>query len=531
MSDLKCIFSSNASGRPYCRDEEEALMYRIKDNTCAVFNGSDLIFASESERFTKAKHDAVPPTQNLEMFKKYYPDQNQEDLVPVTWEKPNNTPLQIYECFYQSGFKEAAILVNYAFGSSEDSVTLAYMRAGQKPKILKQFPKDASLCRMYGDASARIFNVSNYAEGKFMGLAGFGKDNGHIYAEWDKENKEIVVHSERIRNECTVLRTQSDVMDSCDFAFTFQRDFEQVIVEVTKYFKELLVQNNIKTKNLCLSGGGVMNCPTNSKIVDLGLFENYYASPQPSDGCANSIGRFYAMMQNNGERIESKRLESAYLGVTYPHTDYPYKKECINKDRTNYLCNFLESGGVIAWFQDGAEYGPKSLGHRSFLADPTKPSIKEAMNKIKGRESWRPIAPIVPEELFHRIFEVNNTDMCEFMLRTLKVKKKWALKMGAVIHVDGTVLPQLLKREINPLLYDLIMSYFERTHIPCLINTSLNINGFPIVETPKDFGLLIEEIGFKKEIPDVKGVLTEGSNSFEVFPPIDADECIYSSIS
>ena len=140
----------------------------------------------------------------------------------------------------------------------------------------------------------------------------------------------------------------------------------------------------------------------------------------------------------------------------------------------------------------------------------------DEINRIKGREWWRPLAPVVPEELFGRLFDVNNVDMCEFMLRTLHIKEKWKNKLNAVWHVDGTTRPQLLKREVNPELYDLLMYYYRQTGIPCLINTSLNINGFPIVETPADFCDLIEEVGYVENVPTVKPVFVDRGSFYEV---------------
>jgi carbamoyltransferase len=427
VSSLRYIFSSGASGRPYCRDENEGFRFRTKDNTCAVFEDSKLIYASESERFTKIKHDYSLPYQNLETFERYYLNSSNKKIETVQFDWTSHHDCHIFECFYQSGFNEAAVLVNDGCGNLDESITLAYMKQGETPVILKKFERENSLCGLYRFASDAVFNQKSNCEGKFMGLAGYGKDNGSVYAEWDDKNKEIVVHKDLAVSDGKICMERAtrpdDVMGSKDYAYSVQRDFEHVLVEVVKYFRELLDQNNFQTKNLCMSGGGVLNCPANSKIVDLGLFDNYYASPQPSDGCAESIGKFFKIMHENGEIIESKRLETAYLGLTYPIEMLPGKKEFIEQ-RIGYISEFLESGGVVAWYQEGAEYGPRALGHRSFLADPTKQQMLDDLNKIKGREAWRPLAPIVPEELFNRIFEVDNTDMCEFMLRTLKIKER-----------------------------------------------------------------------------------------------------------
>ena len=104
------------------------------------------------------------------------------------------------------------------------------------------------------------------------------------------------------------------------------------------------------------------------------------------------------------------------------------------------------------------------------------------------------------------------------MLRTLKIREKWQPRLQAVCHVDGTTRPQMLKREVNPQLYDLLMFYFEQTKTPCLVNTSLNINGFPIVETPRDFGNLLEEVQFMEDVPEVRGIFVDGNEVYRVYP-------------
>ena len=520
MTSLRYVYSSSASGRPYCR--RRIFDMRTKDNACVVLDGTRVVYASEAERITKVKHDFNLPIENLRMFMTYSPLAKENELEDFNTEAhENHHESHIYEAFYQSGFKDAAVLVVDGFGNLNDCVTLAHMKEGEEPLILKKFSSDDSPCRVYEKASRSIFKAHN-TQGKLMGLAAYGQDNLERYISWDDAHKSIhIVSKEKIDVDVQkAMQGTDDVMLAKDVAFTVQKNFEEVQVEVVKYLSELLKKNGIETENLCMSGGGFLNCPANSKIVGLGLFKHYYASPQPSDGCAESVGTALREMQLAGEHLESHRLESAYLGVTYPATDLTWRKEFMKKPIAQ-VCEHLKNQGVVAWCQDGAEYGPRALGHRSFLADPTHKEMLDALNKIKGREVWRPLAPIVPEELITRIFDVENTDMCEFMLRTLTIKEKWQSRLDAVCHADGTTRPQLLKRDVNPMLYDLIMEFFNQTHVPCLVNTSLNINGFPIVETPRDFCNLAEEICFMKEIPPVLNVFVEDGVAYEVIPYVN----------
>ena len=538
MGKLGYIFSDEGFTRPYCFAPFD--ICHTKDNACIVFDGCNIIYAGEAERFSKIKHDYSVPTWALDAFcthskgsldeKGFLVDELESsrlqdyDLERIPHSHHEN---HIFEVFYQSGFKESAVMVNDGVGTLDECITLAYMQEGKEPQILKKFDRNQTPSGFYGYVAEEIFG-EYYTEGKLMGLAAYGSMLlEEPYIKWFNDKKLIHVDMARagrdIKKHFEKSDEHKDVMLVRDIAFTVQKNYEDTIVQVVRHFKELLNEHGIKTKNLCMSGGGVLNCPTNSKIIDLELFEHYYASPQPSDGCAESIGAAFCKMHDEKEALHSQRLKSAYLGTTYcadelilPHTHMSAP--------ISSVCEYLKEGDVILWYQDGAEYGPRALGHRSFLADPSKKEMLEILNRIKGREQWRPLAPIVPEELFTRIFEVENTDMCEFMLRTLTVKKRWQSRMQAVCHIDGTTRPQLLKREINPQLYDLLMAYFERTHIPCLVNTSLNINGFPIVETPEDLTFLQEEFDFMEDIPPVKFVFVEENNHYELLGLWKQDE-------
>ncbi len=498
------------TGRPFAKWVPEGT--RTKDNACVVFDGTKVIYASESERHTHRRHDYETPFLALEAFKDNF-FSGGCNLEKLESNDPNVSHHlhHIYEAFYQSGFKEAAVLVNDGRGNEGDCVTFAYMEEGAKPQILKKFSDDNSPCLLYNKA-ASIVHDHNFAEGKFMGLSAYGRDNGKEYIKFNRITKQIETDEAQLiadLDQCLKGQNKekgSDPMTAKHVAFTVQDNFENVVVELVKHLKELLIKNGLETENLCLSGGGILNCPANSKIVGLGLFKHYYASPEPSDGCAESVGRGLKLLEEKGEILKSNRLETPYLGATYSIKNS--ELSLYTEDRPlKLISEELNKGSIIAWYQEGAEFGPRALGHRSFLADPSTTGMFDALNKVKGRESWRPLAPIVPDRLFKLVFDADNTEMCEFMLRTLTIKDQWRDKLKEVCHCDGSTRPQILKRELNPILYDLLMTYFEKTGIPCLVNTSLNINGFPIVETPYDFRCLVEEFYFMSDIPPIKSVL------------------------
>ena len=516
MPELRYVFAGSGSGRPYCR--EKVAQCRSKDNVCVVMDGCEIVFASETERLTKKKHDFAIPLDNLRIFKAFSPLAQDAELSQINIDDaPNNHhENHIYEVFYQSGFKESAVLVIDGEGNLDDCITLAYMKEGEEPLILKKFSKKDSACHVYGHTSRCVFK-RDMTQGKLMGLAAYGKYAGKDYIWWDESSKTVQIASddEILDDVNACLSETEDVMLARDIAFTVQKNFEETILSVMRHFKSLLEEKGIATDNLCLSGGGILNCPTNSKVINLGYFRHYYGSPQPSDGCANSAGAAFRNMQYRGEKMKSSRLKTPYLGVTYPKSELFNSSQRIKKP-TETIVDKLWKGEVLAWYQGGAEWGPRALGHRSFLADPTKPGMWEALNKIKGRESWRPFAPIVPDRLFRLIFDEENTDMCEYMLRTLPIRDEWKERLKAVCHVDGTTRPQILEKDQNPQLHELLMTYFHKTGVPCLVNTSLNINGFPIVESPVDFCFLYDEIEAMKDIPPVNAIFVEDKAYYEV---------------
>ena len=145
----------------------------------------------------------------------------------------------------------------------------------------------------------------------------------------------------------------------------------------------------------------------------------------------------------------------------------------------------LSEGNVFGWFQGRSEFGPRALGNRSILADPRRADMKDKLNKrVKFRQAFRPFAPIVPYERATNIFV--GEDESAFMLRAKRVRPEWKDRIPAVVHVDGTARVQTVRREHNESIYDLLMEFEKLTGVPVLVNTSFNIKGEPIVETPQD---------------------------------------------
>ena len=490
-------------------------------SACLVVDGK-VIDNYEEERFDRKKHsDNFPELSIKRIFKKNHLTINDIDILAGNFEEqdiieafPNvkKFPKVIYynhhmghicDSFFQSGFKSAACLIVDGCGDNDESITLAHVK-NNEIKILKQYPLSMSLGILY-TASIGYCNMGNFSEGKLMGLSSYGKPLNVDILKWNNETKEIdtpyikysyeyikniaknysndlVKLIENIMNDYflkMIYPYSNDKTNSLihyiNFAATIQDNFNKIYLELAKYLKELTGE-----ENLILSGGCIQNCVGNNIIVESGLFKNVFAGPAPHDaGTAAGYALYAAHMA--GENIDNKRLRTSY------RNDY-YKSPMFGKKYNQLeLAEQLKNNKVLLWYQNGSEIGPRALGHRSILANPSDRHIFNILNNnIKHRENYRPLAPIVPAELFDIIFDVKSYDLTEFMLRTIPIREEWRKRLPVICHIDGTTRPQRLLKSVNPELYNLIMNFYEITGIPCLVNTSMNDKGEPIIETPKE---------------------------------------------
>ena len=248
-----------------------------------------------------------------------------------------------------------------------------------------------------------------------------------------------------------------------------------------------------RCRSLCLTGGIAMNSVFNGKASYLSPFENIYVPHAPDDS-GNSIGAALWVASNSGQKIVlDSNLSTSYLGRSYNNQEIEeiLTRYCL---KTNYLPNIekkvaqlLAKGKIIGWFQGRMEFGQRALGNRSILADPRDPNMKDKINKaVKYRESFRPFAPSVLEEYQKEYFEIENCIPVPYMEKVFPIRKEKQKLIPAVVHADGTGRLQTVNQSTNPLYYKLIEEFKRITNIPIVLNTSFNVNGEPIVESPTD---------------------------------------------
>ena len=347
---------------------------------------------------------------------------------------------------------------------------------------------------LYSRVSSYIFGDWNKC-GEVMGLAPYGRadrikplvefKNGALNVpEWTEalDQPYLPDTEEKWENGSGMPHWQ-------DLAWRVQEDTERVLIERAIWLREAT-----GAKNLCISGGVALNCVANGKIVREAGYDNVWIQPAAGDdGIAIGCAYYGHLAIHNGPR--NFVMEHAFLGAPYSEAEVAAaakkwlvrSKPCKSPGDNIFAetARVLAEEKVVGWFQGGSEFGPRALGNRSILADPRKGSMKDLLNtQVKHRQAFRPFAPIVLAERAREVFEGDEDS--PFMLLAKRVRPEWKDKIPAIVHVDGTARVQTIRREHNERLYLLLKEFENITGVPVVLNTSFNIRGEPIVETPAD---------------------------------------------
>lgn len=347
---------------------------------------------------------------------------------------------------------------------------------------------------MYSRVSSYIFADWNKC-GEVMGLAPYGRPNAFkplvemhdgelAFPEWGLDfDKPWLVDRERKWETSPSMRHWEDL------AWRMQDDTEKALLERAKWLRE-----TTGAKNLCMAGGVALNCVANGRIQREAGFDNVWIQPAAGDD-GIAIGCAYYGYLEVLKKPRSSVMNHAFVGR--PYTDREaraavdkalVRAQTVTTDCANICAEtakLLADGHVFGWFQGASEFGPRALGNRSILADPRRPDMKDKLNsRVKHRQAFRPFAPIVLAERVDEIFE--GAEESPFMLLVKRVRPEWTDKIPGIVHVDGTARIQTVREDQNARLYRLLKEFDAITGVPVLINTSFNVKGEPIVETPDD---------------------------------------------
>lgn len=417
--------------------------------------------------------------------------------------------------FLPSPFNKAAILS--VDGVGEWTTTSYGYGEGNQIKILKHISFPSSLGLLYSTITAYLgFSVNN-SEYKVMGLSPYGNMDRETNPYYKKLFKIIDVkedgsyrfdlsyftyhYKDRMPSKklCVLLggdvrKPEEQIKERHkDIAAALQMVFEDIMIKMLNH-----VQKETKQENIVLAGGAALNSVFNGKILSGTKFRDIWIQPEPGDG-GTSIGAALYLYNSLLDKKRSFFMDNAYLGPEF--SDKEIKKfldenkiiyEEFNDDEelTTNTANLIFENNVVGWFQGRMEWGPRALGARSILSNPTNPKMQEILNlKVKHREKFRPFAPVVCEEDANKYFECDKPSIplpADFMLMVYPIKKKYHKTIPAVTHVDGSGRLQVVRKDQNKKYYNLIKSFGKLSGIPILINTSFNIRGEPIVCTPYD---------------------------------------------
>ena len=432
--------------------------------------------------------------------------------------------------FFPSPFEEAVILT--ADGVGEWATTTVAIGKKNNLEVLKEINFPHSIGLLYSAFTYYVGFKVNSGEYKLMGLAPYGNPK---YVEKIVKNLIDIKEDGSFRlnqqyfNYATGLTMTNEKFNKLfghkprnykseeinqfhmDIAASVQKVLEDLMVKLVRSLKK-----EYGLKNLCLAGGVALNCVANGKILNEKIFDNIWIQPAAGDAGGSlgaALALWYLEEKNQRKVSPEDQMHGSYLGPEFSQKEI---EEVFNKIGANfeimdedklleYTCNSLSNGEAVGWFQGRMEFGPRALGARSILADPRSSEMQKNLNlKVKFRESFRPFAPSIlrkdlsewfninidtPYMLF--VAELNNKKVIKlsenenklFGIKKLNVKRS---EIPAVTHVDYTARIQTVHQETNIKYYKLLNKFKDKTSCPILVNTSFNVRGEPIVNTPED---------------------------------------------
>ena len=267
-----------------------------------------------------------------------------------------------------------------------------------------------------------------------------------------------------------------------DLAASVQRRLEEVLLELARGLHE-----RTGNRDLVMAGGVALNCVANSRLWRDGPHERIWVQPAAGDA-GTALGAALHVAADLGDRPRPMTTAALGRGWDEGALEQRLRTAAIAFERpddvTQAVAEALARDEIVAWFQGRSEFGPRALGHRSLLADPREPGNLERLNDVKGREQFRPVAPMVLDERAGEIFD--GPLPSPFMLFTHDVRPGWAGRIPAVVHVDGTARIQTVDRRSEPLVARMLERFEALTGVPVVVNTSLNTAGRPMVDDPRD---------------------------------------------
>ncbi len=431
--------------------------------------------------------------------------------------------------FFPSPFEEAVVLT--ADGVGEWATTTVAVGKKNDLEIKKEIHFPHSLGLLYSAFTYYTGFKVNSGEYKLMGLAPYGspiyenkvkelvdiKDDGTFRLDQKYFNYAtgLTMTNEKFHNlfgqKPRNPKNEKITQFHMDIAASIQKVTEEIMIKLAK-----AIRKEYNIKNLCLAGGVALNCVANGKILKEKIFDNIWIQPAAGDA-GGSLGAALALwhIEQKKERVVNSNddMKGSYLGTEFNQEEIEKELKSVGanfetieyEDLISKTAEFLSNEKAIGWFQGRMEFGPRALGARSILGDPRSDKMQKNLNlKVKYRESFRPFAPSILREHLSDWFNINVDSPYMLLVADVNSNKKIEMneeqkklfgidklnikrsEIPAVTHVDYSARIQTVTKEINKPYYDLISKFKEKTGCPVIVNTSFNVRGEPIVNSPTD---------------------------------------------
>jgi len=401
-----------------------------------------------------------------------------------------------------SGFDSTAVLTMDGVGERDTGLTASYGNGELEIHSRSRFPNSPGV--YYSAVTKYLGFLPDNDEYKVMGLSSYGEPefldvfrkiissrNGSIKVNTNMLDVHMGVHRADFSPDVRKIigpprKPGAEITEAhMNIACSAQKALEEVGLSLARYLRKITGLDR-----LVISGGVGLNCVMNGLIEREAGFKEVYPFPASHDA-GTSIGAAVAVHRKFFPDISLESPCGMYLGPSYSEDEIlkTLRMARLSWDRPDHLpdriAELIEQGKVLALFSGRMEFGPRALGNRSILADPRRNDMKDIVNSVvKHRESFRPFCPSCLEEYAGDYFEGCGT--APYMIKTYPVIPSKMMDIPSVTHVDGTARVQTVSRESNPFYYDVINSFYKRTGVPVVLNTSFNIKGEPIVTSPVD---------------------------------------------
>lgn len=463
-------------------------------------------------------HVAIEGNAVTDLYKREFFDHYKCSYVPFYFVSHHEA--HAYAVYFSSGFEESLIFVADGGGDfingKQESETMYIAKNGFLTPISRRLQNIAvrhmkdpinhllpfmpvyvqnlemSLARKYSQIT-HLLGFKSGEEGKTMGLASYG-ESFIDYSDLNYNDLNFsLTYGDMIR-EIFALQNLSGnsfkdflVEKKADIASTVQVYTEKALISITKAFLR-----KYPCKNICLSGGIFLNCLTNHKIYEQCDINNLFILPAAGDDGQALGSAYYSYIQQYGWK-QPFHISLPYLGLSYTDKDI---EETIHSKKLKYqryddttlakkIALYIKENMIVAFHRGRTEIGPRALCHRSILANPTNSSMKDILNqRVKHREEFRPFAPTVTAEDQYKYFDLKCSS--SYMLLAATVKEEYRSSLASITHIDGTARIQSVSSIQEPFMHMLLEEVKKLTGFPIVLNTSFNVAGQPIVESPLD---------------------------------------------